>query len=287
MVEALLADSGVAFARWVSFLGASLAIGIVMLRRISPADCASGEVHRLARVAGVLLLLGAVLRMAQQALLFAPAPEEAPGMVNVLRTTPWGYAWQVQVLAGAVLAAVPRRVAGPRPAIVGTLVALAAAAVPAFQGHAFGSERLTALAVVADVVHVLAGGVWLGSLAVLVFVSFRRSGVDLATLLARFSPLALTGAAMLAVTGTFGAWIHVTPLEALWRSSYGLMLVRKLVVLTVIMGIGAVNWKRLTPRLGEAAVAGHLKRSAGVELALGAVLLLLTAYLVATPLPGE
>lgn len=287
MVAFLLSDTGVALARWVAFLGASLAIGLVMLRRVSPVDCASGAVHRLARAAGVLLLVGAGFRMTQQALLFAPVPEEALGMVNVLRTTPWGYAWQLQLLAGAALVAVPRLVAGPRPALVGTLVALTAAAVPAFQGHAFGSDRLTALAVIADVVHVLAGGFWLGTLAVLVLVSFRRPGVDLRNLLARFSPLALAGAAMLAVTGTFGAWLHITPLDALWRSPYGLMLVRKLVVLAVIMGIGAVNWKRLTPRLGTAVVDGQLRRSAAFEIALGAVLLLLTAYLVATPLPGE
>jgi putative copper export protein len=287
VVEFLLSETGVALTRWVAFVGTSLAIGIVMLRRVSPADCTSGAVHRLARAAGVLLLLGALLRMAQQALLFAPAPEEALGMIAVVRNTPWGSAWQLQLLAGAALVAVPRLVAGPRPAIIGTLVAMSAAAVPAFQGHAFGSERHTALAVFADVVHVLAGGLWLGTLAVLVLVSFRRPGVDLRSVLARFSPLALTGAAALAVTGTFGAWLHITPLDALWRSPYGLMLVRKLVVLAVIMGLGAVNWKRLTPRLGEAVVDGQLKRSAAFEVALGAVLLLLTAYLVATPLPGE
>jgi putative copper export protein len=287
MVEFLLSETGVALARWVSFIGASLAIGIVMLRRVSPGDCTSAEVRRLARGAGFLLLAGGVLRMMQQAVLFAPSPDEALGMVNVLRATPWGYAWQVQLLAGAVLVASPQLVAGPRPAVVGTLVALASAAVPAFQGHAFGSEHLTTVAVIADVVHVLAGGMWLGSLAVVLLVVLRRPNVDLREVLARFSPLALAGAALLGVTGTFGAWLHVTPLEALWQTPYGLMLVRKLVVLAVILALGALNWKRLTPRLHEATVARALRRSATVEVLLGALLLLLTAYLVATPLPGE
>ncbi len=287
MIEALLSDTGAALARWVAFLGASLVIGIVLMRRVSPSDCTGAEAHRLARLAGVSLLVGGVLRMTQQALLFAPDPAEALGMVHVLRGTPWGYAWQVQLIAGVVLVGWPRLVAVPRPAFVGTLVALASAAVPAFQGHAFGSERLTSIAVLADVVHVLAGGIWLGSLAVMVLVVFRRPNVDLRGVLARFSPLALAGAAMLGVTGTFGAWLHVTPLQALWQSPYGLMLVRKLVVFGIILALGALNWKRLTPRLGEATAERALRRSAAVEVSLGALLLLLTAYLVATPLPGE
>lgn len=287
MVETLLSEGGVALARWVSFVGTLLAIGVVMLRRVSPEDCATPPVHRIARVAGWGLLVGAVLRMAQQALLFAPAPEEALGMVGTLVAMPWGYAWIVQVVAALVLVIAPRRVAVPQPPVTGTLVALAVAFVPAFQGHAIGSERLTTLAMLADGLHVLAGGLWLGTLGVLLLVTIRRRDVVLADVVARFSPIALVGVGMIVVSGVFGSWLHVTPLSALWQSPYGLMLVRKLVVFGVIGALGALNWKRLTPRLRDAGAATPLRRAAALEVLAGLLLLLLTSYLVATPLPGE
>jgi putative copper export protein len=287
MVETLLSEGGVALGRWVSFVGTLLAIGVVMLRRVSPEDCATPPVHRITRVAGWCLLVGAVLRMSQQALLFAPVPEEALAMVGTLVAMPWGYAWMVQVAASLVLVTAPRRVAVPQPPLTGTLVALAVAFVPAFQGHAIGSERLTTLAMVADGVHVLAGGFWLGTLGVLLLVTFRRHDVVLADVVARFSPIALAGAAMVVVSGLFGSWLHVTPLAALWQSPYGLMLVRKLVVFGAIVALGALNWKRLTPRLRDAGVAAQLRRAAAFEVLAGILLLLLTSYLVATPLPGE
>ncbi|MBK8250000.1 MAG: CopD family protein [Gemmatimonadetes bacterium] len=287
MVETLLSEGGVALARWVSFAGTLLAIGVVMLRRVSPEDCATTPVHRIARLAGWCLLAGAVLRMAQQALLFAPAPEEALGMVGTLVAMPWGYAWMVQVAASLVLVFAPRRVAVPEPPVTGTLVALAVAFVPALQGHALGSERLTTLAMLADGLHVLAGGLWLGTLGVLLLVTFRRRDVALADVVARFSPIALVGVGMIVVSGVFGSWLHVTPLSALWQSPYGLMLVRKLVVFGVIGALGALNWKRLTPRLRDAGAATQLRRAAAFEVLAGILLLLLTSYLVATPLPGE
>lgn len=287
MVETLLSEGGVALARWVSFVGTLLAIGVVMLRRVAPEDCATPTVHRIARSAGWCLLVGAVLRMAQQALLFAPAPEEALGMVGTLVAMPWGYAWMVQVAASLVLVVAPRRVAVPQPPLTGTLVALAVAFVAAFQGHAVGSERLTTLAILADGVHVLAGGFWLGTLAVMLLATFRRRDVVIADVVARFHPVALAGAFLVVVSGVFGSWLHVTPLSALWQSPYGLMLVRKLVVFAVIVAIGALNWKRLTPRLREASAVAQLRRAATFEVLAGTLLLLLTAYLVATPLPGE
>jgi putative copper export protein len=68
---------------------------------------------------------------------------------------------------------------------------------------------------------------------------------------------------------------------------YGRVLLAKLALVAVVLGAGAFNWKRQTPRMHAAEGVAAMRRSARRELALGALVFLLTAVLVATPLPGE
>jgi putative copper export protein len=143
--------------------------------------------------------------------------------------------------------------------------------------------------------HMLAGGLWIGTLFVLVVAGFpailgaralgERRGPAIAALVNAFSPLALGSAATLALFGVITAFRHLTPFAALWTTPYGYALIAKLSVVAGVLALGAWNWRRQRPRLGGEAGALAIRRSAATELAVAGVVLVLTAILVSLPAP--
>ena len=143
--------------------------------------------------------------------------------------------------------------------------------------------------------HVLAGGLWFGTLAVLAVsvipmatrgqLAPRGEGPTLAQLVARFSALSLGAASLLIASGLVTAWRHLKTLSALWTTPYGYALIAKLCVVVVVFLLGAFNWRRVSPRLGGDDGAGSLARSSRAELAAAAVVLAITALLVSLPAP--
>jgi putative copper export protein len=89
------------------------------------------------------------------------------------------------------------------------------------------------------------------------------------------------------VSGVVSAWLHLRMFSDLWTTPYGSWLFRKLVGVGVMAGCGAYNWKKAGPRLIRDGVEGPIRRSIRLELAVGALVLLATAVLVASPLPGD
>jgi putative copper export protein len=177
-------------------------------------------------------------------------------------------------------------------AVVGVL---ALGLSPALSGHAAATGRWTGASVVADSLHVVGAGGWLGSLLVVVTVGLPlalrseegRRGRTVAFLIESFSPTAMLFAGLVAATGVFASWIHLTSLSDLWTTPYGRTLLLKLALLLGVFGTGAYNWLRVKPSPGGEAAAHHLRRSATVELLVGLFLLAVTAVLVATPPPSS
>ena len=66
---------------------------------------------------------------------------------------------------------------------------------------------------------------------------------------------------------------------------YGFVL-EPIAVQSVVL-LGAVNWRLLRPSLGDVGAAYRLRRSAVAELVMGAIVLAVTAVLVATPPPTD
>ena len=145
-------------------------------------------------------------------------------------------------------------------------------------------------------VHVLAGGMWLGTLFVLVFVGLaavlrsplapERRATLAAEMVNGFSPLALVSAAVLASFGLLTAWMHLKTLSALWTTPYGYALIVKLCIVLAVVALGAWNWRRQRPRMGTKDGVLHLRRKAWAELAVAALVLAVTAVLVSLPSPG-
>jgi putative copper export protein len=211
------------------------------------------------------------------------------GLVSSLvERTKWGTGWLAQ-LVGIVVAGVGYHRRWWTLAGVGAaLTALS----PALSGHAAAAERFGLLAILADWLHVLGAGSWLGTLAVLLFAGMSSPdgtrlgrGEWVRVLVQRFSPIALVSAAVATITGIFAAWIHVGTIPNLWGTRYGVTLLVKLGLLVGVMLAGAYNWRVVQRRLGPDDAAAQLRRSATVEVVLAVLVLLVTAVLVATPTP--
>jgi Putative copper export protein len=110
-------------------------------------------------------------------------------------------------------------------------------------------------------------------------------GANAAALIGVFSPIALACAAAVIITGLGSAWLRVGSLAALWGSAYGRVLLIKLVVVSLLVVAGAYNWQRVTPSLLHEGGAGRMRRSAVAELTIGALVLAVTAVLIATRTP--
>jgi putative copper export protein len=170
-------------------------------------------------------------------------------------------------------------------------------AIAGLAGLGFALRNVLAgrLAGMVNPLHVLGGSLWIGTLFVLVVCGLRQSlrstlSVDereqvVAEMVHRFSIVGLGGAALLGITGLITGWTHLNPLAALWTTPYGYALIAKLCVVAVVLGLGAWNWRRVGPTLGTDGGARTIRRTASIELAFAAVVLVITAILVSLPSP--
>jgi Putative copper export protein len=143
--------------------------------------------------------------------------------------------------------------------------------------------------------HEVAASLWLGTLMVLLLAGIMsvmrgsQSGEErgrlVAEMVSRFSPLALCAAGLLGVTGLTTAWRHLRRLDSLWTTPYGYALDVKLCVVLIVVSLGAWNWRRMKPQLGNEKSALAVKRSATAELSFAAVVLAVTSLLVSLPSP--
>jgi len=148
-------------------------------------------------------------------------------------------------------------------------------------------------------IHMLAGGLWIGTLFMMIAIGFtavlssrlqtERRGSLSARMVRGFSPLALGAVATLAAFGLLTAWLHLGAIDRLWTTPYGKTLLVKLGVVTLVLAFGAWNWRRQKPRLGSETAARSLRASAIAELAFAALVLLVTSVLVVMPdaIPGR
>jgi putative copper export protein len=250
-------------------------------------------------VAACVLLLAAVLgRLVAQLYATADLDEGITRALaaTLLFRTAWGWGWLVQ-LGATVLALVSylfvRRTG--RGTVGAVLATLLLAVTPMLSGHAVATTHFPGLTVTAGTIHVLGASGWLGTLAVILLAGVpaarQLDPVDrhaaVAELVNAFSPAALVCAGLVVVSGTFVTWVHLGAGTALWSSEYGRLLLIKLAVFGIATGFGAYNWRLVRPALGNDIGTGRLRRYATLELLVAAAVVVITAVLVATPLPSK
>ena len=299
--------------RWLQFMAILIVIGAVAFRQLVLSflkrkedpdsamipDAARNAAHWGQRASAALLVVTIARLVAQSYMMHGGMGGVAPSMMgSMLTETLWGRGWLVG-LFGVVIAGLgfykARDADLSRWWRVATTGALILAFSPAFAGHASSTPRLPVLAIIADGLHVISAGGWLGGLLMVAAVGIpaalrlpkSRRGPMVAEVINAFSPTALMFAAIIGATGVFAAWLHLGSVPALWTSDYGKTLLIKLAILSVVAGTGAYNWLRVKPYLGHVDGATRMTRSAMVELAVGVLVVLVTAVLVAVATPHD
>ncbi len=294
--------------RWLQFAAILVLTGAVVFqlvvvrlasrnqRQYSPMlPTASQRAASIGFYASIALAAVVLMRLlAQSYAMHPPGSGFAPALMwGMIGATTWGWGWLLQAVA--VVVAIAGFTSARRDPARGWIIAAAGAVLgsfaPALSGHAASAPMLRSLAVLADAIHIIGASGWLGSLFILLAAGIPAAmrldtddrGPAVADLVNAFSPTALVFAAITASAGVFAGWLHLGTVPALWQTQYGRTLLVKLAVLGIVTATGAYNFLYVKPRLGKLEGVRSIRRSATMEVAVAALVLLVTAVLVATP----
>ena len=149
-------------------------------------------------------------------------------------------------------------------------------------GHALGEPRAALAALL--VLHLLAAAFWVGALAPLRRATLLPAGADL---LHHFGNIAAFSVAILIIVGTALAYLLSGSLGALFGTAYGLGLLVKVGIVSVLLGLAALNKVRLVPamRAANPGATHALRRSILLEMLAVALILLVTATITSVTTP--
>jgi putative copper resistance protein D len=239
------------------------------------------------------LVSGAAWLVLQSAMMSGQPVGEAlaQGVVRIVLTrTRFGEVWLLRCAFAAALAlwllvGRQRRVAGASDwtAFALSIPFLTALAWVGHAGATPGAAGLLHLS--ADILHLLAAGIWLGMLIPLALLLAQaqtagdrgRAGLAWAAVV-RFSALATASVAVLLAAGIVNTWFLAGSAPALIGTLYGRLLLLKVAIFLAMLLVAAVNRWRISPRLatpgGDAPTTiRQLRRNALIELG-GAIVVL-------------
>ena len=293
---------GAIIARWLSFISIFGVIGVIafkslILRKVAPkggdlfSQIATANAAMFGILSAVGALIGAMLKLNRES---ADMPDIS--VSSMMFGSAWGLSLFLQIL-GAIVAIFAFYYAHKSPNknawFAATLAAIALAISPSLGSHASTTPQ-PFISVTADIIHVVAGSMWLGNLAVIMIVGISaalktpdsiRPRARVASMINAFSPIALTCAALIVFTGVIASLYHLKPIRALWTTPYGAALLFKLFFVLLLLAAGAWNWRRMKPRLTGDDAISPMRSSATFELVLAGCVLGITAILVALELP--
>jgi copper transport protein len=265
-------------ARWLVFLSAMVAVGLLVFRSIIARPLRQRGANSSVRV--ITIALGVALAVALVAtpvyLLLATAKFalrpawDVGALLPLMRASAFGRGYLTFELvlllfaaAIAVLVHVERPELRQRPvsellALTGALLAAASLLlIPGVAGHA-GQTSPRGVSIGLDWLHLVAGSIWIGGLIGLIalWASLRatRRLAGLSVCVPRFSRVAFVSVMLLIGSGTGASIIHLPTLASLWQTSYGKTIVVKVGVLASAMLLASVNFARNTPRLKAAKI---------------------------------
>jgi len=263
-------------ARLLGYLGAVLSFGLLIaLAFTGRGDVrdSAGSARRFTATAALgsaLVATGAVLNLAAQ----GPYSQGSDAWSALLRldgigdtlSSSLGVRLLIRLVTAALLGVwVLCRSAPWQPAAVPLLAGVVIGYTFAAGGHAAaGSDA--AYAIVSTTAHVLAMAIWMGGIAALLLGGRRPA------LRERWATMAAACLAVLLTTGVYQAVRRIYPLESLWHTRYGLVLLAKIagVATLVAAAFWATRWLR-GRAVGRWVVA--------VELPVGVAVLVLTTVL--------
>ncbi|MDE0461829.1 MAG: copper resistance protein CopC [Caldilineaceae bacterium] len=176
-----------------------------------------------------------------------------------------------------------------------TLLTAAALFTFAASSHAAAASG-SGWAVAADFAHLVAAAVWAGGLIFLALLLFQlhhqRTLPDpdwMVLLLTRYSLSAQIAVFILALTGLFGSFVQLPDASSLFTTTYGRVLLIKLVIVAAILALAYFNnraVKRAQDTVANTSDLSRFTRRVAAEAGMAAVLFISVAVLVQTPTPN-
>jgi putative copper export protein len=217
-------------------------------------------------------------------------------MRQIVTGTTWGWGW-VAGVAGALVVLGGWRLAAARRAGSTTLAAiggLGMAVSPALSGHAAAASAV-ALNVALDASHVLMAGFWIGSLFIMLIAGVPallrapdgNADAAIAALVNSFHPVALVAAPFVVLSGVGSAWLRLGVPANILGSPYGQILLIKVMLVLCVAVLGVHNSARARRRLGAPEATRTFRVTAWAEVAIAAVVLVVTTILIVTPIPAQ
>ena len=215
-------------------------------------------------LANIGVLVGQALNLSGGDLASALSPSLLAGLATSGR---FGIYWMMRevVILIAMILAFYMLLRQHRPRIVKTVLPianlfLASALLIAItmSGHAAAvSPNIVSYAIVIDWLHLLAASLWVGGmmyiatnyLPVLRRLQIPQQARSLVTVLPYFSPLAIAGVLIMAVTGPFNAAFHLTSWQQFLSTAYGRALLVKIALVGGLLITSAIHVGLLRPRL--------------------------------------
>jgi copper resistance protein D len=187
------------------------------------------------------------------------------------------------MLAGSILVAGFLRTAWARMGCLLGCALIVAGSV--MTSHSFARLDHRGLLLTATLAHHLAGSAWIGGLPYLLMALRQSPGSEFSTAIAgRFSRLAMVSVALLVGAGAILAYFYVGDPAALGQTTYGIMLLSKVILTALLLMFGGLNWKILRAvQKGAAPELLPLRRFAEAEVGIGLTILLAAASLTSTP----
>lgn len=246
--------------------------------------------QRLGWLFGMLLLAAVLLRAGFQSIEVWGLSDglSYESLRTVVLESRWGGRWQWQAAAAAMtalgtLALLRSPMAG---GLIASLGVLGVAAAMPMTGHAYGNPQ----AWIAQSVHILGAGFWIGTLIVVLLVPLVLSASSRAEVtsmhrywLRAFSPLAVTGASMLVLSGGLLAFLYLPAWDTLWTEPYGQILLVKVSLSLCVLFCGAANYLRI--RFSPDLHTDPLPRTVAVEVVFAFLVLAATGLLTSTAQP--
>jgi copper transport protein len=255
--------------------------------------------RQLLMVSGLLSVL-MLTRREQQRLIFGAAVVYESVLLLLVALAGLQGEVAISVLAlivSAVALAVTWRARRTTPATQpwGLVLALGAIALLTFSVGSHASAAPGSVwAILIDYVHLLAAAAWIGGLVLLpiLIAQLRRSGlpIDHAALWAivrRYSVLASFAVFVLIVTGVFNSLIELPNLNSLFTSTYGRVLLIKLLIIAGLLGLAFFNNRIVHRKAGQSADFTRFNRQVAMESIGGIILMLIVAVFVQTQPPRD
>jgi copper resistance protein D len=186
------------------------------------------------------------------------------------------------VICGAVILAVLSK--APSSLAAALLGCASVAAGSTMLSHSAARVEFHWTLMFLTLVHHAAGAAWIGGLPYLL-IALRHARGEIARKLSdRFSRLAVVSVAALAGAGAGMAYLYVGSAPAATGTTYGVMLLAKVILTSVLVLLGALNLQVVRAvRRGRSPDLLPLRRFAEAEVGIGFTVLLAAASLTSTP----